>query len=311
MIIAAEAPKSVQLDLHPVLKVTRQKLLSPTPAGGPARASGKGAFTVSVSPQQAARALLVLSQLLQAVERRGWSVTDSQEGLQLRAGGEAVRFTLIEQMDRIRHKVTDAERAVLARFEAKRAAAARDGDWFGAGDPPQIPDWDHRPTGYLIFQLDPNPCAFDAGKGLRRTFGESRLRRLDDQLERIMEALGARAAATQEIRRLAAEQAVRWADLTAKREDAERRQRLEAKRLAFLDRQLEHHEAARRLEDFLARYDQGDLRQRPQADKFLNWARDRLARLSEDLMLQAQEARYAKVGLDDDEADIPTWKTLD
>lgn len=62
-------------------------------------------------------------------------------------------FTLTEQTDRVPHKVTDAEREARTRFEAKCAAAARRGDWFGARDPRQIRDWDDRPTSYLVFQL--------------------------------------------------------------------------------------------------------------------------------------------------------------
>lgn len=306
IIMAAETAQSIGCDLHPILKATGQKLLGAQPVGGLAKAGGKGAFSVSVSPQQANRALVILSSLLQATQAQGWSVARSDKGLQLGLNGEAVNFTLIERTDRVRHKVTDAERETLARFAAKRAAAARKGDWFGAGDPPQIPDWDYRPTGYLVFQLDPNPCAFEAATGLRRTFSESRSRRLEDQLETIIQAMDARAAAQKDIRRLAAERDARWADETAKREEAERRQRLEIRRQAFLEGELARHEAARRLAGFLARYDHGDLREEPEPDRFLTWARDRLARLERDLTRETQEARYAQAGLARDDPDTPS-----
>ncbi len=229
----------------------------------------------------------------------------------VRLNGEAVNFTLTERTDRVRHKMTDAERETLARYEAKRAAAARRGDWFGAGDPPKIPDWDYRPTGCLVFQLDPNPCAFEAATGLRRTFSENRSRRLEDQLAKIIEALDARAAAQKEIRRLAAERDARWADETVKREEAERRHRLELRRQAFLEGELVRHETARRLEDFLDRYDHGDVREESEPASFITWARDRLARLAGDLTPETQEARYAKAGLTNDDPDIPSWKTVE
>ena len=83
-----------------------------------------------------------------------------------------------------------------------------------------------------------------------------------------------------------------------------------AVKIKFLERQLERREAARQLEDFLARYDHGDLRDSPEAVFFMSWARGRLARLGDDLMLEALEERYAKVGLIND-ADIPSWKTME
>lgn len=139
-------------------------------------------------------------------------------------------------------------RSALARFEVKRAAAARRGEWFGSGNRPEIPEWDHRPTGYLVLQLDPNPYAFGVAAGLRRTFTKTRYRSLEDQIEKIIEVLAARAAATKEIRHLDAEREERLADEAAKRKEAERQQRLEAKRQEFLEKQLERRAAARELE---------------------------------------------------------------
>lgn len=264
-IATTKIPPNADFDLHPTLEGTPKKLLSPAPDGGLARAAGKGTFSVSVSLEQVARALLLLSKLLQAMETQGWSVTRSEKGLQLCLDGEAIGFTLTEQTDRVPHKLTDAERETRTRFEAKRAAAARRGDWFGAGDPPPIPEWDYRPTECFTFQLDPNPYAFGAAIGLRRTFSESRSRRLEDQVEKIIAALASRAAAMKEIRRLDAEREAQWAEEAARRKEAERRQRLETKRQEFLERRLERHHAARQLEDFLARYDRSDLQSRPEA----------------------------------------------
>ncbi|MGR4865083.1 hypothetical protein [Caulobacter sp. LARHSG274] len=310
-IVTMAPPPSIELDLHPILEITRKKLLSPNPVGGLARSGGKGAFSVSVSPDEAPRALQVLNHLLLATEGQGWAVTHSEKGLQLCPDGEAVNFTLAEQIDRVRHKVTDTEREALARFETRRAAAVRRGDWFSAGNPPQIPDWDYRPTGCFVFQLDPNPYSFGAATGLRRTFGESRSRRLEGQMERIIEALAARAAAMKEIRRLTAERDAQWAEEAARRKEAERRQRLETKRQEFLERQLERHEAARRLESFLARYNQADLGGDPEAANFINWARGRLARLGDDLTPEALGERFAVAELMNDDADIPSWKEVE
>ncbi len=308
---ATEIPQGGDLDLHPFLEATRKKLLAPNPDGDLARASGKGTFSVSTSSAQAPRALLFLSRLLRAMDAQGWSVARSEKGLQLCPDGEAVSFTLTEQTDRVPHKVTDAEREARTRFEAKSAAAARRGDWFGAGDPPQIRDWDYRPTGYFIFQLDPNPYAFAVATGLRRTFSESRSRYLEDQVEKIIEALALRAAATKEIRRLDAAREAQWAEEAARRKEAERRHRLETKRQEFLELQLERHEAARRLEDLLARYDQSELQNHPDAASFVGWARGRLARLAAELTPEALGQRFTEAELTNDDADIPSWRKVE
>jgi hypothetical protein len=309
-IAATEGPQSAEADLHPLLVSTQTKLQSP-PVGGLARSGGKGAFSVTVSPEHVDRALRVLSSLLRAVEAQGWSVSRSDKGLQLRPDGEALSFTLIEQTDRVRHKITDAERDAQSRFEIKRAAAARRGDWFGAGSPPQIPDWDFRPTGCLVLQFDPNPMAFGAASGLRRTFSENRSRRLDGQIDKIIEALAARAIAAKEIRRIHAEREAKWAEESARRKEAERRQRLEVKRQEFLERQLERHTAARQLESFLARYDRSELPDHPEAATFLEWARGRLARLEAELSPEALGLRFANAELVSDEADAPSWRTVE
>lgn len=309
--VDSEKEADQEADLHPILDLTRKKLLSPSPAGGFAKAEGKGAFFVSVSPQYVTRALHLLNRLVGAVEAQGWSVTRSEKGLQLRPDGEDVGFTLIEQTDRVRHKITDAEREAQSRFELKRAAAARRGDWFGAGSPPQIPDWDFRPTGCLVLQLNPNPMAFGAASGLRRTFSETRSRGLDSQIDRIVEALAARAAAAKEIRRIRAEREAKWAEEEARRKEAERRQRLEIKRQEFLERQLERHTAARQLESFLARYDPAELQDNPEAVTFMNWARGRLDRLEADLSPEAIGQRFGKAELVSDDADVPSWRKVE
>jgi len=306
----SDGPDSIKAEPHPLLMDTRTKLQSP-PVAGLARSGGKGAFSVTVSPELVPSALRVLESLLRAIEAHGWSAKRSEKGLQLCPDDEAVGFTLSEQTDRVRHKITDAEREAQSRFEIKRAAAARQGDWFGAGNPPQIPDWDYRPTGCLVLQFDQNPMAFGAASGLRRTFSESRSRRLDDQIDRIIEALAARAAAEKEIRRIHAEREAKWAEEAARRKEAERRQRLEAKRQEFLERQLERHRATRQLQDFLARYGPEGLSGHPDAESFVFWARGRLAALEAELSPEALGRRFADAELMNDDVDIPSWKKVE
>lgn len=311
---ASEAPiktaQDTEAELHPLL-VGTQKKLQANPVAGVASSGGKGVFSVTVSPELVARALRVLDRLLRAVEAQGWSVARTEKGMQLSPNGEAVSCTLTEQIDRVRHKIMDVEREALARFETKRAAAARRGEWFGSGNRPQIPEWDYRPTGRLVLRLDPNPYAFGVATGLRRTFNETRSRRLEDQIEKIIEALAVRAVAAKETRRLDAEREARWAEEAAKRKEAERRQRLEAKREEFLESQLERHTAARELESFLERYDGSELAEQPEAEFFIAWARRRLKSLESELELAALGTRFAKAELMSDDADVPSWKKVE
>lgn len=302
--------QGAETNLHPLLASTQTKLHSP-PVASLARSGGKNAFSVTVGPDLTIRALRVLDALVRAVETQGWSIKRSENGLQLCPDNEAVGFTLVEQTERVPHNITNEEREAQSRFEIRRASAARRGAWFGVGSPPQVPEWDYRPTGRLVLQLDPNPYAFGTARGLRRTFNESRSRRLEDQIGKIIETLAARAAATKEIRRLQAEREAQWADEAARRKEAERRQRLEVKRLEFLERQLERHAMVRQLQGFLERYDTFDLSDEPDAETFLTWARGRLATLDNELSPEALGLRFAKAELTRDEADIPSWRKVE
>lgn len=315
--VVSPAPKeeptvapAAAFDLHPDLRLTRKQLLAAKPIDGLSRVSGKGVFAVSVSPELAHGALAFLDALLRNIEAQGWSVLQTEKGLQLQPEGEAISFTLAEQTDRVPHRITEAERQAQERFEARRAAAQRRGQWsFESG--PTIAVWDYRPTGRLVFQLEPNPYTHGVAAGLRRTFTQSRDRPLGDQMDKIVATLAARAAAKKEIRLITAAREAEWAAQVARRQDFERRQRLEARRSEFLDSQLERHETVRRLEGFLARYADQDLQDDPVVIKFITWTRGRLARLEADLTPEALGQRFAKANLDDDEADIPSWTKFD
>lgn len=308
--LKAERPPSSESDLHPLIVRTKAKLQS-APIAGQACAGGKGAFSVTVSPELVTRALQILDGLVRAIEAQGWSVERSEKGLQLCPDGEALSFTLVEQTNRVRHKITEEEREAQSRYEAKQAAAARRGQWFSGGRPPQIPDWDFRPTGNLVLQLDPNPMAFGAASGLRRTFSETRSRPLSDQIDKIIEALAARAAAAKEIRRIHADREAKRAEEEIRRKDAERRRRLEGKRQEFLEKQLERHTAAQRLENFLSRYNLLEPSKHPEAAAFIGWARAKLAKLEAELAPESLGQRYSNAELVNDSGDVPSWKNVE
>ena len=98
-----------------------QKLASPEPDGGFARAADNGVFPVSVSPEQVARAFLLPNKLIRAIEAQGWPVKCSEKGRQLCPDGEPLVFTLTEQTAPVPHELTDAER------EARTATTLRPG----------------------------------------------------------------------------------------------------------------------------------------------------------------------------------------
>lgn len=64
-------------------------------------------------------------------------------------------------------------------WEADRERQQRRGDWFGGWDKPAIPEWDHVPSGTLVFELDRG----GGWDGLRRRFADSKRKHVEDMID--------------------------------------------------------------------------------------------------------------------------------
>lgn len=270
-----------------------------------ASVGGKGKFRLLVAPGSGDRACAILDRLLSAVDAKGWSLENTDQGYAVVAEEEATGLMLEEKLDRVPHVITAAETKEEADYDRKCALADRGMGWRPWG-PPKIPEYDYIPNGELILKLDQD---YAAG-GTRRTFSDGKRQRLEDAIPSIIDALVRRAAAVKASREERAERERQWAEQERRRKDNERQVRVEGYRIAFLQRQVERKREIDGLSGLIAEWEDAEDPD-PKFAELLEFARLYRTWLENRIAPAAIAKRIADLKLMDDDVYIYDAKRLD
>jgi len=284
---------------HPRVAKTIDRLKAGKGEGARSSA-GKGCFSVTVSETLIDRVQLLLSTLVKEIEDRGGQIVHGEKGLEAKIDGHQLSFVVKEKFDRVPHRITELDRAALARHEAKIAADTR--PWASlTWNAPKIPQHDYLPTGKLTLQLEDKVSY----RGVRKTFSDRVSLRVEMMACDVVDAMQGYAKAEdewleeRERRRLEYEEQARLEAI------ARKRQALEGRRVEFLERQLARLskiEQVQRLQQRLASAPQeGDV------ERFGVWMADYLGRLEHQLSPEVLAAKLATTNLMSDDAEINDW----
>lgn len=138
---------------------------------------------------------------------------------------------------------------------------------------------------------------------MRRKFSDGKTQRLEQLIDPIMESLTIYAASQKASRERAEQQRLAAIEAQAKREEEQRRQMLEDKRLEFLRHQMQRHRRALEVEAFIADTEAAGATEGVVAE-FLTWSRAYAADLRADISPEALREKLERLDLMNDAAAI-------
>jgi len=303
-LIATPAPET---EIHPLVYRTHAKLAQAADRDRKLiHLSGKGFFTVIATPALADRVGRLLTQLIKACEAKGWTAKSDDKAIALVPDDEPIHFELVEQTDRIRHQITEAEAEALRKFEEKKQRAQRRGDWFSDYDRPKIPEFDAVPNGKLVLNL----AAGYRQDGLRRKYSDGKNQRLEGMIEPIIEALAIYAASEKAWRERRERERLESIEAEKRQREQERVVQLEEQRLVFLKHQMQRHRRALEVEAFIAETEAAGGIDGAVAN-FLGWAKGYAAVLRDDISPTVLQRKLERLDLMNDDAKIDSWRDID
>lgn len=215
-----------------------------SPAGGTAR--------LHVAPASLDRTLRLVDALLKAAEARGHTVALDEAGdyAGIVVAGQFVGFHLREGTKRFPHVPTAAEER-----QRKRNPYAL------------IPEWEHRPTGVLTFEVDHNRY-----NGARRRWSEGARWKQEDRIDAVLDGIESVAEALR-VERLEAER--REQERLRREQERLRREeerRAEQERRDHLEREIAAWRLARDIRAYVAEVRQAIGDTSPEVHERLDWA---------------------------------------
>ncbi|MBO6560484.1 MAG: hypothetical protein JJ959_08105 [Nisaea sp.] len=241
-----QVPSDQPANLHPVAVRTAKALrAAKVDQHGLKRVSEPGAVAVVVGNASVDRVLRIIHAFAAASEKRGFSLTEHPEGVQVLVEGTPVLWQLKETTDQTPHVPTKEELNWLARREADRAKYPY--LYSSRSEGPVFRSWDQVLSGRLSMTLrDPSAPRWGR-KDLIGHWCDRRNKLLEDYLDQAMATLATGALA---IRHRHAEESEkerqRLEDLERQRLERARRDRAE-KRRHFLFTKADEHERYRKL----------------------------------------------------------------
>ena len=270
-----------------------------------ASTGGRGKFRLLVAPTSGERACSVLDKLVAAVEVKGWSLDNTEQGYAIIADGETVGLMIEEKLDRVPHVVTAAELKEKAEYDRKCALADR-GIGYRPWREPPIPEHDYVPNGELVLKFDRE---YDAG-GVRRTYSDGKRQRLEALIPSMIDTLEEWAISVKRRREERAEQKRQWEEQDRKRKDIERQVRVEGYRITFLQRQVERKREIDGLAGLIGLWSEAE-EPDPKFAELLEFARLYQKWLEAKVSPDAVAKRIADLKLMDDDVYIYDAKRLD
>lgn len=267
--------------LHADVQKTRKKLDKARPSDkGLVLTSAAGLFDVEVGADSLTRAMELLDAIVKAALIRGYEIIKGEESLALRVDGEVIGFKLTEQTNRTPHEPTNSELAAIARWEKRqqrRRQVWEPMDWTPRPDPPE---WDYLPNGRLQLVIKDDGYWLP---GLRRTFADGKSQRVENLLNRFLEACTTRSAAIKAKRSENERRRKEQEEQARIRKERRRQQALERKRVDALSEKLDQWRDHRQVLELIAaveaRLADSENDDPSPVREWVSWARDYAARI--------------------------------
>jgi hypothetical protein len=247
LIAAAETVEPIQ-DVHPAASATARALRkAKSDKEGIVRANGLGHCRIEVGSASVERVILVLDALARALEARGQKLKPTGTCMQVTVPPDTVSFTLKERVEKRAHTPTMEELAKEERLRKKRDQENRLGIW-SFDHARAYPEFDFIRTGELGIEL-----ANEYVEGLRRSWKDGRLQRIERLVEDVADGLIAYLAGVKAKR----EERERWQSEWRRKEQlralAQARAQREERRRKFVEHYVKVSTEADELRSFLTR----------------------------------------------------------
>ena len=289
---------------HPVVERTIARLRKAKPGStGLVSVATAGLIKCEVAPSSVERLERILNGIVAAAGQQGFRVDGKGEWAKFAGEDESVAFSIAETVKRVKHELTEKERAEEEKWNRKRERARLRNEWNEVFfSRPRFREWDYHPTGLLSFEFE----HVFAWRGIspRRSFRDARVQRLENMASDIAVGLAV-LAATKKADRLRRQEEQRSAEEQRRlRELALRAKHIEERRTAALETILTEVEQVDRLRRLL-----GALREAagekadPRVAEFVRWAEDHLATRGDALAAKGLSRRFEDqrlFGEDDD-----------
>ena len=212
----------------PVVRRTKKKLLTAKPdEKGLISLSDPALFDIAIGLKSVDRVVAFLDAFVRAAKLRGYQPVKSNNHLVFMVDCEPLAFGIVESVERETHILTESERTAIDRLKTH---SRRDEDIWNAAlslweVERDIPKWDYFPNSKLKVRIDESRFSWD---GIRRTFGDGNIQKIETLVTAIFDGL-ANCAAAVKAKRIKEEQdrIEREEEEKQRRERQRRRQRQE------------------------------------------------------------------------------------
>lgn len=278
---------------HRALRSTASKLRrAKAERDGSVHATDDGMCGIETRPEDVERLIAFLDALAAQLDSRGIKFTPLGRSMKIERGPDDATFSIKPRKVREAFEPTEAERAVeqkrLARAELERK---RQGYVSWSNNQPTYPEFHQVPTGQYTLSID------GWSSGLRKNWSDGKTQTLESLFDDIVVGLDAYLIA-QKARREEHEAWKRaYQESERQRALAQRRREREQERLKFIQRLFDYQTEASQLRAWLAQAETQNAAGQPQYERFVSWARQRLALVQEQSAPAVIEEALAKTRL--------------
>jgi hypothetical protein len=306
--IKASSSPAAEQRSHPILERTTARLRKTKPGPtGIVAVDASGLIKCAVAPASVDRLATALGPIIDAVAQQGFRLAADGGAARFVGEEETVAFSITEAVRRVKHELTEKERAVQEKWERKAERARLRNEWDIYFSRPTFPEWDYVPTGQLSFELE--HIYVWSGASPRRTFRDAKVQRLENMASDIAVGVAVLAAAKTADRIRREEEKRRAEEQRRLRELGLRAKHVEERRTSALDTilvELEQANRVRRLLDGLRR----GLSEAPASRiaEFIRWSEHHLAEREAALGAEGLGRRFEEqrlFGYDDGEGFRP------
>lgn len=313
-LLASSIDAQAVLSANPIVDRTIAQLrkAKPSSTNGLVTVEGLNVIKVSVAPASIDRLELALGRIVAAAESLGIKLVRGEKSASFQCEGEKIDFSVSEGVRREKHVPTEKE---LAEQEAAQKRRARRWDNPGSWEDDDFsfsslrgPEWDHHPTGLLVFELE---HSYLLGGSPRRSFKDAKVQRVENMASDIAVGIAVLAAAKKHDQVKREEQARQRDEERRQRELALRKDHVAERRGKALDEVLEEIASLDRLRRLVENLRGEELSgSTGRVAEFLRLAERRLPSREARLSAEGLEQRFEKerlFGDDDDHAFRPPY----
>ncbi|MDL2409954.1 hypothetical protein PY650_30930 [Rhizobium calliandrae] len=237
---------------------------SKTNADGEVRLPG-----IRIHKSNIERVVSILDSIALQVGQSGTTLSQEENALRASIGKDWIDFRIAEGLRREKHAPTDEELESKRRYEKRREAANRRGQWL----PPEKfwPEYDFHYLGTLTFEVD------NWAQGARKKWADGKQQTLEGMIDGIVSGIQYHLAYEKAKREGLEESQRRREHLAARRKLHQRRIEREGKRLEFLKQLADYQREAADLRVTIAAASSIESGGSPEYQRMIEWACRRLA----------------------------------